>query len=115
MHGIDRPWLQPLPAAHTRRARSFPGTDASDVDSNRRSGSSLKERYVGRLVLVGGLDASELLPRGTVDEVREATQRALDIGMAGSGNVLGSTTELSNAIPPENILAMWQTAQEYSG
>ena len=75
--------------------------------------ADLKSRFGRRLVLVGGLDASELLPRGSVEEVREATRRALDVGMAGSGYILASTTELSNAIPPENILAMWEEAGAY--
>jgi hypothetical protein len=75
--------------------------------------ADLKARYGRRLVLVGGMDASELLPRGSVDEVRVATRRALEIGMAGSGYILGSTTELNNAIPPENILAMWEVASTY--
>jgi hypothetical protein len=72
----------------------------------------IKERYGKRLVIVGGMDASELLPLGSVDEVRRATREALRICMPGSGYVLGSTTELSNAIPAQNILAMWETARE---
>lgn len=74
---------------------------------------AIKERYGKRLVIVGGMDASELLPLGSEDEVRAATRAALrDVG-AGSGFVLGSTTELSNAIPSRNIIAMWETVLEY--
>ena len=73
----------------------------------------IKERYGKRLVLVGGLDASELLPLGSVDEVRAGTRAALSVAAPGSGYVLGSTTELSTAIPPENIITMWQTALQY--
>ncbi len=73
----------------------------------------IKERYGKRLVLVGGIDASELLPLGSVDEVRAGTRQALRIAAPGSGYVLGSTTELSNAIPWQNIVAMWETALQY--
>jgi hypothetical protein len=74
---------------------------------------AIKEHYGKRLVIVGGMDASELLPLGSVAEVRAATRHALRVAAAGSGYVLGSTTELSNAIPSQNIIAMWETAQEY--
>jgi hypothetical protein len=73
----------------------------------------IKEHYGKRLVIVGGMDASELLPLGTVDEVAAATRQALRIAAPGSGFVLGSTTELSNAIPSRNIIAMWETVLEY--
>jgi hypothetical protein len=74
---------------------------------------ALKERYGKRLVLVGGIDASDLLPHSSPDQVRAATRAALEIAAPGSGYILASTTELSNAIPPENIIAMWETAREY--
>jgi hypothetical protein len=73
----------------------------------------IKERYGKRLVIVGGMDASGLLPLASVDEVRAATREMLRVAMPGSGFILGSTTELSNAIPSENIIAMWETVLEY--
>ena len=72
----------------------------------------IKERYGRRLVIVGGMDASELLPLGTADEVRAATRAMLRTAAPGLGFVLGSTTELSDAIPQQNILAMWETVQQ---
>jgi len=73
----------------------------------------IKGRYGKRLVLVGGIDASELLPRGTPAQVREATIEALRIAAPGSGYCVGSSTELNEAMPLENILAMIETAWEY--
>ena len=73
----------------------------------------LKERYGKRLVLVGGIDASDLLAHSSPDLVRAATREALAIAAPGAGYILGSTTELNNAIHPENIVAMWETAREY--
>jgi hypothetical protein len=74
---------------------------------------SLKEKYGKQLVLMGGMDASSLLPFGTVDEVRAATHVALRDAAPGSGYILRSTTELSNAIPLENIIAMWDVVREH--
>ncbi len=75
--------------------------------------ATIKGRYGKRLVLVGGIDASELLPRGTPAQVREATIEALRIAAPGSGYCVGSSTELNEAMPLENILAMIETAWEY--
>ena len=75
--------------------------------------AQIKQHYGKRLVIVGGVDASGVLPLGTVDEVREATRRILDIAAGGSGYVLGSTTELSNAIPSRNIITMWETVMQH--
>ena len=73
---------------------------------------AIKERWGKHLVIVGGMDASDVLPLGSVDEVREATRQALRIAAPGSGYILGSTTELNNAIPSQNIIAMWETTVE---
>jgi uroporphyrinogen-III decarboxylase len=62
---------------------------------------------------MGGMDASSLLPFGTVDEVRAATHVALRDAAPGSGYILRSTTELSNAIPLENIIVMWDVVREH--
>jgi hypothetical protein len=72
----------------------------------------IKERYGKRLVIVGGVDASSVLPLGAADEVRAETRRILQVAAPGSGYVLGSTTELSNAIPYQNIIAMWDTVMQ---
>jgi len=75
--------------------------------------ADLKEKYGKQLVLMGGMDASKLLPRGTADEVRAATLAALKAAAPGSGYILRSTTEISNAVPMENVLAMWETMLEH--
>ncbi len=72
----------------------------------------LKERFGKRVGFVGGIDL-EVLTRGTVQEVRDLTLRALRIAGPGGGFVLGSSSEeLYEVIPKENIIAMWETALE---
>lgn len=64
-----------------------------------------------RIFMAGGIDVSQLLPNGTPDQVRDAVRRALD-GAEGR-LMVGSSTELNNAVPLENYLALRETVLEY--
>ena len=62
------------------------------------------------LFLAGGIDVSELLPGGTPQQVKDAVRRAID---AAEGRLMvGSTTELHDAVPLENYLALRQAVLE---
>ena len=73
--------------------------------------AAVRARYPD-LVLVGGVDASRLLPYGTPGEVRAEVTRLLD-ATGGRGHILGSSTEIHPACKLENVLAMWETAREW--
>lgn len=64
-----------------------------------------------RLILVGGIDVSELLPFGTPDQVAEATLALIQT--TGPGVLVGSSTELHNEVPLENFQAMVETVRQY--
>ena len=70
----------------------------------------LRKRYP-RLVLVGGIDCSQLLPFATPAEVAATVTRAIQA--AGPGYMVGSSTELHHVIPLENVQAMFDTTWEY--
>jgi len=71
----------------------------------------LHKRYPS-LFFAGGIDVSQLLPFGTVQEVKDAVTRAID---DSDGRILvGSSTEVHNAVPLENFLAMREAAMSYS-
>ena len=63
------------------------------------------------LFLAGGIDVSELLPHGTPAMVRDVVKRAIED--AGGRLLVGSSTELHEAVPLENFLAMRETALAY--
>ncbi len=71
----------------------------------------LKKEFGGQLTFMGGVDTQDLLPHGTVDEVRRATRRLID-GMTADGG--GYILAASHTIPPEtpidNIFAMYAEA-----
>jgi hypothetical protein len=75
--------------------------------------AELKEKYGGRLVFIGGIDCSRILPYGTPQEVVNSVRRAIRDAGDGGGLILGSTSELHNGIPLENILAMFDAIEEY--
>jgi hypothetical protein len=58
-------------------------------------------------VLMGGIDASKLLPFGTEEEVRETVRRTIQEAGPAGRLWLGSSTEIHPAIPFRNALAMW--------
>jgi hypothetical protein len=58
-------------------------------------------------ILMGGIDASQLLPFGSEDAVRHAVRQTIaDAGRNGR-LWLGSSTEIHPAVPVQNVLAMW--------
>lgn len=73
----------------------------------------LKKRYGNRLILVGGIDCSQLLPLGTPEEIRQAVQRAMQVAAPGGGLFIGSSSEINPATPLENVLAFYSACHEY--
>ncbi|MFC2086687.1 uroporphyrinogen decarboxylase family protein [Bacteroidota bacterium] len=61
----------------------------------------------------GGIDTQYVLSRGTTLEVRdEVTKRIYDLA-PGGGFVFNTVHNIQNDVPPENIMAMWETLREY--
>ena len=66
------------------------------------------------LVLVGNIDSSQLLPFGTVEEVKRAVKKAIDDVYPTGGYILSSSTELLPVTKGENGIVMNLFAKEYS-
>jgi hypothetical protein len=72
--------------------------------------ADLHRRYP-KLVFLGGIDVSQLLPFGSPPQVREAVVKAIE---DTEGQILvGSSTEVHSLVPLENFLAMREAAMEY--
>jgi uroporphyrinogen decarboxylase len=61
----------------------------------------------------GGVDTQGVLSRGTPQEVAEDTRRNLEALAPGGGYVFNTIHNIQSEVPPENILAMWETLQRY--
>lgn len=61
----------------------------------------------------GGIDTQRVLGEGTPEEVREDTKRRIHDLAPGGGFVFATVHNIQGNVPPENIMAMWETLQEY--
>ena len=61
----------------------------------------------------GGCDTQSMLPFGTPNLVREEVRRRMDDLATGGGFVFTQVHNIQPFVPPENILAMYEAAQEY--
>ena len=74
----------------------------------------LKPKYGKDLVFWGGgCDTQHVLPFGTPAEVREEVKRRLDQLMPGGGFVFNTVHNIQPEVPPENIMAMYETVWEF--
>jgi len=72
----------------------------------------LKNRFGRELVFWGGsLDCQKTLPYGTPAEVAAEVRRHVEIFSPGGGYVFGSVHNIQAGVPPENVLAMFDTAR----
>ena len=75
---------------------------------------SLLRAYRGRLAFHGGLSTQRTLPFGTVEEVRAASRRLLDMGAEG-GYIFAPAHDVEGDVPLENMLAAIDVAQQQAG
>lgn len=61
----------------------------------------------------GGVDTQEVLPHGTPQQVRDEVKRRIDDLAPGGGFIFNTVHNIQADVPPENIVAMWETVREY--
>jgi uroporphyrinogen decarboxylase len=74
----------------------------------------LKKEFGDRLVFWGGgIDAQHVLPTAAPATVREHVRRNLEAWKPGGGYVFNNVHNIQAAVPPENVVAMYDAAYEY--
>jgi uroporphyrinogen decarboxylase len=74
----------------------------------------LKTEFGGRLAFWGGsLDCQKTLPYGTVEEVVSEVQSQLKVFAPGGGYVFAPVHNIQAGVPPENVVAMYDTARSF--
>ena len=73
----------------------------------------LKREFGSDVTFWGGFDQQEVLPFGTPEQVREEAKKLLDDFMPGGGFVFASGHNIQADVPPENVLALFDTVFEY--
>jgi uroporphyrinogen decarboxylase len=71
---------------------------------------SLLPQFRGRLAFHGGLSTQRTLPFGSVQTVRNETQRLLDLGREGS-YIFAPAHDVEGDVPLENMLAAIELVQ----
>jgi uroporphyrinogen-III decarboxylase len=81
-------------------------TSAAGMDAQR-----LKDEFGDRMAFWGGsLDCQKTLPYGTPDEVVREVEQHLRVFAPGGGYVFASVHNIQAGVPPENVVAMFDTA-----
>ena len=75
----------------------------------------IKEKYGARLSFHGAIDVQQIMPNSSVAEIkREVARRIHDLG-SGGGYILAPCHNIGYDIPVENVLALFEAAQEFGG
>ncbi|RKX74050.1 MAG: methyltransferase, partial [Spirochaetes bacterium] len=84
-------------------------TNCRDMDA-----AKLKNEFGNDIVFWGGgVDPREILNRGTPEEVRADVTRRLEIFAPGGGYVFNNIHNILGEVPPENIIAMFDTVKAF--
>jgi uroporphyrinogen decarboxylase len=75
--------------------------------------ADLKRRFGERIVLKGNLHTTNVMLRGSADDVAAASRQAIDDAGAGGRFVLSTGDQCGRDTPDENLRAMVETARTY--
>lgn len=73
----------------------------------------LKQKYGNKIILKGNLHTTKVMLNGSVEDVIEASKRAIDDAADGGGFILSTGDQCGRDTPDENIKAMIETARTY--
>ena len=72
----------------------------------------LKDTYGDRLCFEGGISVQTTLPFGTVEDVIQEVQDRVRVLAKDGGYILGPSHAIQAGTPPENVVAMFDTARD---
>lgn len=75
--------------------------------------AEIKREFGSRIALKGNLHTTEVMLRGTPDDVARACRWCLDVAAEGGGYVLSTGDQCGRDTPDENIRVMVQVAREW--
>ncbi len=83
---------------------------ALQFDCKGMDDEALKRNYGDRLCFQGGISVQSTLPFGTPEDVAGEVRRRIDVLGRGGGYILGPSHAIQAGTPPQNIVAMFDTA-----
>lgn len=73
----------------------------------------LKSEFGGKIAFMGGFDIQNLLPLGSVEQVKEGVRKIIQEYAPGGGYILATAHNIEPDVPSENTVAMFDAAHEY--
>ncbi len=73
----------------------------------------LKQDFGDKVVFHGAIDEQEILPFGSVSDVKKEVKHKIETLGKDGGYILAACHEIQNDTPVENIIAMYESALEY--
>lgn len=83
-------------------------TTAAGMDMDR-----IKKEFGDKLVFHGAMDIQQVMPFGTVEQVKEEVKLRIRQLGPGGGFILAPAHAFQDDTPPENIVAMYRAGKEY--
>jgi uroporphyrinogen decarboxylase len=83
------------------------------LTANGMDAEKLKKAYGDKICFWGGLDTQQLVPKGTPEEVRDEARRLIDVLHKDGGYLFAPCHDIQMFTPPENILAIFEAADQY--
>ena len=83
------------------------------VSANDMGSERLKAEFGGSLSFWGAIDTHWALPSGTPEDVRNEVKTRMRDLAPGGGYIMASVHNIQADVPPENIVAMFDSALEY--
>lgn len=84
------------------------------VSATGMDSAELKQEFGDDIVFWGGaVDTQRVLGSGTPEDVRADVRRRINDLAPGGGFVFATVHNIQGNVPAENIMAMWETLQEY--
>jgi uroporphyrinogen decarboxylase len=88
---------------------------ALQFDARGMDAGALKAGFGDRLCFEGGVSVQSTLPFGTAEDVQAEVRERIEVLGRGGGYMLGPSHAIQAGTPPENILALFDTAAAHPG
>lgn len=73
----------------------------------------VKQEFGDRISLMGNLHTTDVMLRGSVEDVRRAAREAIDAAAEGGGFILSTGDQCGRDTPDDNILALVEAARQH--
>lgn len=74
--------------------------------------AKLKKDFGDKITFWGGVGTQQVLPNGTPEEVKKESRAVRELMAQDGGYIFGPSQDIQDDVPPENIAALIEVAQE---